>query len=89
MNKKQIKLKESSLHRIIKESVSNALNEAYQKEFEPIYYKVEEAYYCLDNACSMAEKLYGEDIIVDKLNAVLDELGHVYHICTQRQEIGD
>ena len=87
--KQRIKLSESDLHRIVKESVNKAINEMYQKEFEPIYYQVEQAYYSLDKACTTAKKMYGKDIIVDKLNSALDELSHVYHICRQRQEIGD
>ncbi len=89
MNKKLIRLSESDLHRIVKKSVNKAINEMYQKEFEPIYYQVEEAYYSLDKACDIAKKMYGKDIIVDKLNSALDELEYVYHICRQRQEIGD
>jgi len=89
MNRKLIRLTENDLHRIVKKSVNKAINEMYQKEFEPIYYQVEQAYYSLDKACTAAKKMYGEDIIVDKLNSALDELSYVYHICRQRQEIGD
>lgn len=89
MNRKLIRLTENDLHRIVKKSVNKAINEMYQKEFEPIYYQVEQAYYSLDKACTTAKKMYGEDIIVDKLNSALDELSYVYHICRQRQEIGD
>jgi len=89
MNKKLIRLTEQDLHRIVKKSVNKTINEIYQKEFEPIYYQVEQAYYSLDKACATAKKMYGEDIIVDKLNSALDELSYIYHICRQRQEIGD
>lgn len=87
--KRITRLTESDLHRIVKETVSRTINEIYQKEFETIYNQVEQAYYSLDNAYTDAKKMYGEDIIVDKLNSALDELSYVYHICRQRQEIGD
>ena len=60
-----------------------------KKNLKQFITQVEQAYYSLDNAYADAKKMYGEDIIVDKLNSALDELSYVYHICRQRQEIGD
>ena len=62
--KKIIRLTETDIRKIVKESVSSTINEMYQKEFKTIYNQVEQAYYSLDNAYADAKKKCMEKILL-------------------------
>ena len=87
--KRKIRLTESTLHKIVKESVNKIMNEAYQDSFNSVYYQVEQAYYDLDKAMSLLKNGGFDDTILQITEKAYNEVSHLYHVCRQRQEIGD